>query len=150
MYNQISFIWSISVSVIYLHLSPGSNQGYLSSCVGTFVSSVVISVQVEIHGISAGSIGLSYAIGLGLRVAGVTLSCKYWSIGKCFKLIWTRPFDLASKYATSLLHCNSVVQSDVLQASKQHLLFSNSISTGLQGNVESSGLTYAMPFPVIE
>ena len=42
-----------------------------------------------------------------------------------------------------------MVQSDGLQTSKQHLLFSNSISTGLKGNVESSGLTYAMPFPVI-
>ena len=79
------------------HLSSGSSQGYLSSCVGTFVSSVVISIQVEIRGISAGSIGMSYAIGLGLRVTGVTLPCKYWSIGKCFELlIWTRPFDLAS------------------------------------------------------
>ena len=77
------------------HLSSGSNQGYLSSCLGTFMSSVVTSVQVEICGIFAGSIGLSCAIGLGLRVTGVTLSCRYWSIGKCFKLlIWTRPFDL--------------------------------------------------------
>ena len=42
-----------------------------------------------------------------------------------------------------------MVQSDVLQTSKQHLLFSNSVSTGLKGNVESSGLTYAMSFPVI-
>ena len=41
------------------------------------------------------------------------------------------------------------VLSDVLQTSKPHLLFSNSISTGLKGNVESSGLTYAMPFPII-
>ena len=39
--------------------------------------------------------------------------------------------------------------SDVLQTSKQHLLFSNSISTGLKGNVKLSGLTYAMPFPLI-
>ena len=51
------------------------------------MSSVVILVQVEICGISAGSIGLSYAICLGLRVAGVTLSCRYWSIGKCFELL---------------------------------------------------------------
>ena len=100
--DKLSFIWSISASVMCHHLSSGSNQGYLSSCVGTFVSSVVTSVQVEIHGISAGSIGLSYAIGLGLRVTGVTLSCRYWSTGKCFELlICTRPFDLASKYATS-------------------------------------------------
>ena len=42
-----------------------------------------------------------------------------------------------------------MVLSDVLQTSKQHLLFSNSISTGLKGNVKSGGLTYAMPFPVI-
>ena len=41
-----------------------------------------------------------------------------------------------------------MVQSDILQTSKQ-LLFSNSISTGLKGNVMSSGLTYAIPFPVI-
>ena len=42
-----------------------------------------------------------------------------------------------------------MVLSDVLQTSKQHLLFSNSISTGLKDNVKSCGLTYAMPFPVI-
>ena len=42
-----------------------------------------------------------------------------------------------------------MVHSDVLQTSKQHLLFSNSISTGLRGNVESNGLTYAMPLPTI-
>ena len=42
-----------------------------------------------------------------------------------------------------------MVLSDVLQTSKQHLLFSNLISTGLKGNVKSSGLTYAIPFPVI-
>ena len=42
-----------------------------------------------------------------------------------------------------------MVLSDVFQTSKQHLLFSNSISTGLKGNVKSSGLTHAMPFPVI-
>ena len=42
-----------------------------------------------------------------------------------------------------------MVQSDVLQTSKQHLLFSNSISTGLRGNVESNGLTYAIPLPTI-
>ena len=38
---------------------------------------------------------------------------------------------------------------DVLVTSKQHLLFSNSNSTGLKGNLESNGLTYAMPFPVM-
>ena len=42
-----------------------------------------------------------------------------------------------------------MVLSDVLQTSKQHLLFSNSISTGLKGNVKSNGLTYAMPLPLI-
>ena len=41
-----------------------------------------------------------------------------------------------------------MVQSDILQTSKQHLLFSNSISTGLKGNVGSSGLTYAIPLPI--
>ena len=41
-----------------------------------------------------------------------------------------------------------MVQSDVLQTSKQHLLFSNSISTGLKGNVGSSGLTHVIPFPI--
>ena len=44
-------------------------------------------MHVEICGISEGSIGLSYAIGLGLRVAGATLSCRYWSIGKCYELL---------------------------------------------------------------
>ena len=39
--------------------------------------------------------------------------------------------------------------SDVLYPSKQHLLFSNSTSTGLKGNLESNGLTYAMPVPVM-
>ena len=72
--SKLSFILSISASVMCHHLSSGSSQGYLSSCVGTFVSSVVISVQVEIHGVSAGSIGLSYAYGLGLRVL-VLLYC---------------------------------------------------------------------------
>ena len=28
-------------------------------------------------------------------------------------------------------------------------MFSNSTSTGLKGNLESNGLTYAMPFPVM-
>ena len=31
----------------------------------------------------------------------------------------------------------------------KHLLFSNLISTGLKDNVKSSGLTYAIPFPVM-
>ena len=42
-----------------------------------------------------------------------------------------------------------MVQSDVLQTSKQHLLYLNSISTGLKGNVGSNGLTYAIPLPII-
>ena len=42
-----------------------------------------------------------------------------------------------------------MVQSDVLQTYKQHLLFSNSISTSIKSNVGSSGLTYAIPFPII-
>ena len=42
-----------------------------------------------------------------------------------------------------------MVQSGVLQTSRQHLLFSNSISTGLRGNVRSNGLAYAIPFPII-
>ena len=29
------------------------------------------------------------------------------------------------------------------------MLFSNSTSTGFKGNLESNGLTYAMPFPVM-
>ena len=59
---KLSFILSISAFVICRHLSSGSNHGYLLSCVGTLVSSVVISVHVEIRGISQGSIGLSNAI----------------------------------------------------------------------------------------
>ena len=38
---------------------------------------------------------------------------------------------------------------NVLLTSKQHMLFSNSTSTGFKGNLESNGLTYAMPFPVM-
>ena len=59
---------------MYLHLSSGSNHAYLSSLVGTLV---IVSVHVDILGISDGSIGLSYAKGFGLRVEVVTLSCKY-------------------------------------------------------------------------
>ena len=74
---RLSFCLSISASVMCLHLSSGSNHGYLSSLVGTLVSSVIVSVHVDILGISNGSIGLSYARALGLKVEGVTLSCKY-------------------------------------------------------------------------
>ena len=42
-----------------------------------------------------------------------------------------------------------MVQSDVLQTSKQHMLFSNSISTGLRGNVWSSSLIHAIPLSII-
>ena len=59
-------------SVICFLLSSGSSHGYLSSLVGTLVSSVIVSVHVDI---SDGSIGLLYAKGLGLKVAGLTLSC---------------------------------------------------------------------------
>ena len=51
------------------------------------MSSGVISVQVEICGISVGSIGFSHANSLGLRVTDVTLSCKYWSSWKCLELL---------------------------------------------------------------
>ena len=84
---KLSFILSISASITCCHLSSWSSQGYMSSCVGTFMSSMVISVQVEIHGISAESIGLSYTSGFRLMVAGVTLLCRYWSIGKCLELL---------------------------------------------------------------
>ena len=60
-----------------LHLSSGSNHGYLSSFVWTLVSSMIVSVLVDILGISDGLIGLSYARGFGLKEEGVTLSCKY-------------------------------------------------------------------------
>ena len=40
---------------------------------------------------------------------------------------------------------NSTVESDELWISRQHLLFSSSISIGLKGNILSNGLTYAMP-----
>ena len=51
-----------------------SNQGYLSSGVDLLVSFTDISVQVVMHGISAGWISFSYAKGDGLNVAGVILS----------------------------------------------------------------------------
>ena len=70
-----------------LHLFSGSNHGYLSSLVGTLVSHVIVSVNVDTLGISDGSIGLLYAKGFGLKLEGVTLSCKYRSIGKCLELL---------------------------------------------------------------
>ena len=75
--SKFNLCLNISASVMCLHLSFGSSHGYLSSLVGTLVSSVIVSVHVDILGISDGSIGLSYAKSLGLKVAGVTLSCKY-------------------------------------------------------------------------
>ena len=54
-----------------LHLSSGSSHGYFPSLVGTLVSSVIVSVHVNILGISDGSISLLYANGLGLKVDGV-------------------------------------------------------------------------------
>ena len=70
-----------------LLLSSGSSHGYLSSLVRKLVSSVIVSVHVNILGILDGSIGLFYAKGLGLEVAGVTLSCKYLLIGKCLGVV---------------------------------------------------------------
>ena len=114
-----------------LLLSSGSNHGYLSSLVRTLVSSVIVSVHVEILGISDGSICLSYANGCGLKVASVTLSCRYWSIGKCLELLaWTGLLDQVLKYPISLLNVNLTVESDELCISKQHLLFSNLIFVG--------------------
>ena len=93
---RLSFIQSISVSVMFLLMSSDSNQGYLSSEVDLFVSSTSNSVHVVMHGISVGWIGFSYAKGIGLSVAGVILSWRYWSIGKCFEFfVCTRPLDLA-------------------------------------------------------
>ena len=51
---RLSFIQSISVSVIFLLMSSDSNQGYLSSEVDLFVSSTGNSVHVVICGISLG------------------------------------------------------------------------------------------------
>ena len=69
-------------------MSSGSNQGYLSSGVYLFVSSTGSSVQVVIHGISAGWISLSYANGDGLNVAGVTSVMKVLIYGKVFQIIY--------------------------------------------------------------
>ena len=64
--SRLSFCLNILASVMCLHLSSGSNNGYLSSFVRTLVSSVIVSVHVDILGISDGSIGLLYAMGFGL------------------------------------------------------------------------------------
>ena len=147
---RLSFIQSISESVIFLLMSSDSNQGYLSSGVGLFVSSADNSVHVVIRGISVGCMSFSHANGVGLNVAGVILSWRYRSIGKCFQLfVCTRPLDLASKYAISCLCKNSTVVFEVLWTSMQQRLFSNLISIGLRGNFESNGFTYVTPFLVI-
>ena len=136
---RLSFILSILESVMFLLMSSHSNQEYLSSGVGLFVSSTDNSVHVVIRGISVGCIGFSYPNG----VAGVILSWRYWSIGKCFELfVCTRPLDLASKYAISCPYKNSTVLFEVLWTSMQQWLFSNLISIGLRGNVVSNGLRY--------
>ena len=44
---------------------------------------------------------------------------------------------------------NSTVESDELLISRQHLLFLNSTSMGLKGNVMSNGLTKATPLPMM-
>ena len=131
-------------------MSSNSNQGYLLSEVDLFVLSTSNSVHAVMHGIPVGWIGFSYAKGVGLSVAGVILSWRYWSIGKYFKyFICTRPLDLASKYAISCPCKKSTVVSEVLWISMQQWLFFNSISIGLRGNLESNGFIYATPLPVI-
>ena len=116
---RLSFILSISESVMFLLMSSDSNQGYLSSGVGLFVLSTD----------NYRCMGFSYANGVGLNVAGVILSWRYWSIGKCFELfVCTRPLDLASKYAISCPYKNSTVVFEVLWTSMQQRLFSNLIS----------------------
>ena len=70
--SKFSLYLNISASVMCLHLSSGSSHGHLSSLVGTLVFSVIVLVHVDILGISEGSIGLSYANGLGLKVNDVT------------------------------------------------------------------------------
>ena len=62
---RLSFIQSISVSVIFLLMSSASNQGYLSSEVNLFVSSTGNSVHVVICGISVGWMVFSHAKGVG-------------------------------------------------------------------------------------
>ena len=90
------------MSVMFLLMSSNSNQGYLLPEVDLFVSSTSYSVHVVMCGISVEWIGFLYAKGIGLSVAGVILSWRYWSIGKCFELfVCTRPLDLASKYVIS-------------------------------------------------
>ena len=59
---------------MFLLMSCGSNQGYLSSDVDLFVSSTGHSIHVVMRGISVGWISFSYANGDGLSVAGVILS----------------------------------------------------------------------------
>ena len=56
-------LWGHAVGFEFSNLGLGGLPRFLLTCVVTFVSLAVISVQVEICGISVGSIGLSYAIG---------------------------------------------------------------------------------------
>ena len=94
--------------------------------------------------------GFSYANGVGLNVADVILSWRYWFIGKCFELfVCTRSLDLVSRYAISCPCKSSTVVFEVLWTLMQQWLFSNLIFIGLRGNFESNGFTYATPFPVI-
>ena len=88
---------------------------------GILVSSVVISVQVEIYGISVGLIGLSYAKGFGLRVAGVTLSCRYWSIGNIL--------SYSSELGPLILHQNMLFHGhiEIPQLSKKCYKFPSNI-----------------------
>ena len=50
--SRFNLSLSISASVMCLLLSSGSSQGYLSSFVGTFVSSLIMLVHADILGIS--------------------------------------------------------------------------------------------------
>ena len=80
---RLSFIQSISESVMFLLMSSDSNQGYLSSEVGLFVSSTDNSVHVVICGISVGCMGFSYANGVGLNVGrchSVMEILVYWEM----------------------------------------------------------------------
>ena len=70
--SKFNLYLNILASVMRLLLSSGSSHGYLSSLVGTLVSSMIVSIHVDILGILDGSIGLSYAKGLGLKVADVS------------------------------------------------------------------------------
>ena len=61
--SKFNLCLHILASIMCLHLLSGSSHGYLLSLVGTLVLSVIVSVHVDILGISDGSIGLLYAKG---------------------------------------------------------------------------------------